>query len=91
MVACFGDLIYFGGILFRPEFDKRRGSWALNQERARLFFANKRQMFSKITIDRVKNEIREREEPLYMKEIPNLNEFLDEEYKFVPEYAPREV
>lgn len=85
MVATFGDLMYFGGILYRPEGGKR-GEWAINRERAMLFFANKNSIYTRIVFDRVTNEIIEKTEPLFLRQIPKLTEFLDKDYKFMPEY-----
>lgn len=88
MVASFGDLMYFGGLLYRPEHNKRRGHWAINRERAELFFSGKARLFTRVVIDRISNEIIEKTEPMHLKEVPDITEFLDSEFKFVPEYQP---
>lgn len=39
MIATFGDLVHFGGILYRPE-GKQRGHWGMNMRRASAFLRN---------------------------------------------------
>lgn len=90
MVATFGDLQYFGGILYRPD-GKGRGYWGINMERAAKFFSDAYAVNSRIVLDRITNAVIDRQEPLFMRQVPRLTKFLDSEFRYVPEYQPEVI
>lgn len=82
MYATFGNVVHFGGIFFK----QGKGKWGINRERAEQFFANELEVPTKVLVDHKTKEIISREDYRTLKKIPELTEFLNEEFKFEPEY-----
>lgn len=58
--ARFGDLVRFGGLVYKPKDDKgetRKAWFGLNMGRAKEFFAGTREIPVQITINQITNEI----------------------------------
>lgn len=58
--ARFGDLVRFGGIVYKPKDDEgnsRKAWFGLNMARAKEFFSGKRQIPVQITLNQITNEI----------------------------------
>jgi hypothetical protein len=75
--ARFGDLVRFGGLIYKPKLygKTRKAYYGLNMARAKEFFAGTRTIPVQITLDQITNEI-VGEVPCYVKEFPKLATFL---------------
>lgn len=77
--ARFGDLVRFGGIVYKPEGDdgKEKGLFGINMARAKEFFAGTRQIPVWIVLNQLTNEI---EDAKYVSvgEFPSLVQLLNE-------------
>lgn len=82
--ARFGDLIMFGGLVYRPE-DKNRGYYGLNMERCENFFKRVYRIPLEIWKNPVTKELR-KENYVTVDQIPSIIEFLDEDQFYVAEY-----
>lgn len=80
--ARFGDLVYFGGILFK----QKKGSWGMNMERAELFLTNRATIAENVTKNPITGEITPSETRLLMRQIKGIKDFLDANGEFVIEY-----
>lgn len=71
--ARFGDLVRFGGLIYKPKlFGKsKKAYYGLNMARAKEFFAGTRTIPVQITLNQITNEIVD-EVPCYVKDFPNL-------------------
>ena len=84
LTATFGDLIYFGGILFKP--DGKRGHWGINFDRAELFLNNRATVAKYVIKDPVTKEVTPSETRVLMKQVKGVASMLDDEGEFVVEY-----
>lgn len=77
--ARFGDLVRFGGIVYRPKIDgeKRKAVYGINMERAREFFSGGRTIPVQIVLNQITNEIISQTE-CYYHEFPSLLAFIKE-------------
>jgi len=78
--ARFGDLVRFGGIVYKPKDANgktRKAFYGINRERASAFFCGDYQIPVSITINQITNEIID-EKRVGIKDIPELIEYLDE-------------
>ena len=78
--ARFGDLVRFGGLVYRPkddDGDKHKGLFGLNMARCKEFFRGEREIPVQITLNQITNEIVNAK---YIKvdQFPKLYEFLTE-------------
>jgi len=71
--ARFGDLVRFGGIIYKPV--DKKGEFGMNMQRAREFFGGERQIPVQIVLNQITNEI---EESHYVSitDFPELHELL---------------
>lgn len=82
-IARWGDWIHFGnGMVYKPE---GKGSWGLHMDRVAEFIAGKRQIPSKVLIDKV-NDQTEYLDYKYISEVSNLSKFLDEAGEYIVKY-----
>ena len=84
--ARFGDLVRFGGLLYKPENDdgdKEKAFYGLNMARAKEFFAGQREIPAWITINQLTNEIID-SKYVTIKDFPDLYRFLDEKGLYDP-------
>ena len=92
--ARFGDLIRFGGIVYKPKNaagETSKAHFGINMARAKEFFAGAREIPVQITLNQITNEIIEAK---YVKinDFPKLNELLTKEGLYDYEnYIPREL
>jgi len=86
LTATFGNLIYFGGILFKPD-DKKRGYWGINMQRAELFFANQLLVPEYVIKDPVTNVIEYSTSRVVMSNVKGIYDFLDANGDFKVEYV----
>jgi hypothetical protein len=82
--ARFGDLVMFGGLVFKPE-KGSRAHYGLNMERCEAFFKGSYEIPMKVLKDPVTGAI-EATEYKTIKDIPNILTLLDEEGFYKPEY-----
>lgn len=75
--ARFGDLVRFGGIIYKPE-DSRKAQFGINLERAGAFFRGEYEIPVSITINQITNEVIDRK-MVNIKDIPDLREYLDDD------------
>jgi len=83
--ARFGDLILFGGLVYKGGQSK----YGLNMERCEEFFAGKTKIPTRILKDPITKEI-EHFDYKTIRDIPGLVKFLDDEGLYQPHYEPRE-
>lgn len=83
--ARFGDLIMFGGLVYRPE-GKERGYYGLNMNRCDDFFAKKYQIPLDIWKDPVTGNL-QKENYVTIDEIPSLMHYLNDQEQYIVEYA----
>lgn len=81
--AHFGDWVYFGGILYKP--DKGRGYWGMNMERAKAFLDGK-SAINTVCIKDPLTQTHELSEEKFISQIRGIETFLDENKDYVPEY-----
>lgn len=68
----FGDLIRFGGVVYRPKTgEERKGNYGINMARAREFFHGTRMIPVQITLNQITNEIIDQVDA-YWYEFPSL-------------------
>lgn len=79
--AHFGDLVYFGGILYK----KRRGFWGMNMKRARAFLHGESQINTSAWKDPFTKKV-ELSDPRFISEVKDMKDLLTEDFMFVPEY-----
>lgn len=75
--ARFGDLIRFGGIVYRPESLKTKGMYGINMERARNFYSGSYRIPIQITLNQITNEVID-SHYITVNEVPSLKEFITE-------------
>jgi len=78
--ARFGDLVRFGGVVYKPKDEhgkSRKALFGLNMKRAKEFFAGKRDIPIQITLNQITNEIVE-SHYVTVRDFPKLIELLDE-------------
>lgn len=77
--ARFGDLVRFGGLVYRPKIDgdKRKALYGINMARAKEFFAGSRTIPVQIVLNQITNEIVSQTECHYH-EFPSLLAFIKE-------------
>ena len=84
--ARFGDLVRFGGVVYRPEVAigiASKGKYGINMERAATFFRGDYQIPLYIVINPVTREVVD-SHFVTVRDIPELARFLDAEGVFVP-------
>ena len=74
--ARFGDLIRFGGLVYKPE--KKKGSYGINMSRAKEFFEGKRKIPVQIVLNQITNEI-VAATYVYVYDFPNILELLNKD------------
>ncbi len=81
-IARWGDLVYFGGLVYKPQ---GKGTWGINLERCREFISGKSEIPTEIYKNPITKEITK---DAYRKinQIKNLSEFLDENKNYICEY-----
>ena len=77
--ARFGDLIRFGGLVYKPE--NKNGAYGLNMERTKEFFEGKRSIPIQLVLNQITNEI-VAATYIYVYEFPNILEFLNKDGLF---------
>jgi len=78
--ARFGDLVRFGGIVYKPkdaDGNSRKAWYGLNMKRARAFFAGEYDIPAQIKINQITDETIEKSERLKIGHFENLKYFLD--------------
>lgn len=78
--ARFGDLVRFGGILYKAkdeEGKREKGRYGMNMKRAKEFFNGERTIPMQIVIDQIKDEILEKTQ-VGINDIPELTAYLTE-------------
>ncbi len=77
--ARFGDLVRFGGIIYKPKEDgkSRKAFFGINMERAKEFFEGKRTIPVQITINQITGELID-QIPCHVSEFPALSKFIKE-------------
>lgn len=81
-IARWGDWVFFGGLVYKPE---GKGSWGLNIGRCRAFINGSIQIPTKAYKNPITNEIR-KDDMRYISEVKNLKEFMDENMQYVAKY-----
>lgn len=79
--ARFGDLIRFGGIVYKPkdaEGDSHKAQFGINMARAKEFFAGAREIPVQITLNQITNEIVDAQY-VTIKDFPKLSDLLTKE------------
>lgn len=84
--ARFSDLILFGGMVYRPDGERKGGYYGMNIGRVRDFLAGKYEVPTVILKDPLTGTL-EMTEPRNVHQIPNLTEFLDENQQYIASYA----
>jgi hypothetical protein len=74
--ARFGDLIRFGGLVYKPE--NKKGSYGINMSRAKEFFEGKRKIPVQIVLNQITNEI-VAATYVYVYDFPNILELLNKD------------
>lgn len=82
----FSDLILFGGLIYRPEGEKKGGYYGMNIERTEAFLSGRQPIKTLILKDPLSKTL-EHLEPRYIHEIPSLTEFLDENAQYIASYT----
>ena len=82
LTATFGNLVYFGGILFKYN----RGNWGIHMDRARLFLQNNATVPEYVTKHPITGEITKSESRVLMKHVKGMREFLDSRGEYIVEY-----
>lgn len=85
--ARFGDWVFFGGLAYKGE---KKGDWGINMKECEKFFCNKKMIATRILKDPITKQI-EKFDYKYMKDIPKLYEYLDENKLYDPNYEPRNL
>ena len=78
--ARFGDLVRFGGLVYRPKGDddeKHKGLYGLNMARCKEFYNGHREIPVQITLNQITNEII-KSKYISVRDFPELIKFLDE-------------
>lgn len=84
--ARFGDLVFFGGLVYRPETGgPKKGHYGLNMDRVREFFIGELAIHTIAWKNPMTKEIRY-EQRRFVHEIPRLTEFLDENRDYIAQY-----
>lgn len=81
--ARFGDWVMFGGLLYKPE--GRRGIWGMNMQRTTNFLNGDYSIPTVIWKDPVTKQLT-KEDYRFIREIPGLSRFLDEDGFYIVEY-----
>lgn len=84
--ARFSDWILFGGLIYRPEGEKKGGYYGMNMERVQAFLAGHLEIPTVILKDPLTGEL-EMTEKKTIYQIPNLTDFLDENQQYVAQYT----
>jgi hypothetical protein len=84
--ARFSDWILFGGLIYRPEGERKGGKYGMNMERVKDFLSGKLEIPTVIMKDPLTGEL-EMTEKKNVYQIPNLTEFLDENKQYIARYA----
>ena len=72
--ARFGDLVWFGGLVYKP--DHKKAHWGLNMQRCREFFRGQREIPVQVTINQLTNEIVAKK-MVKIGDFPRLQDLLD--------------
>ena len=88
IIARFGDMVLFGGILYHP--DGKKGEYGFNIERAKMFFTGKMAIPTKALKHPITGEITFSDERTIDK-IRNLSSFLDENREYIARYEGNSV
>lgn len=83
--AHFGDLVYFGGILYKI----KKGVWGMHMRRAKAFLHGEK-MINTEAWKTPGEEGAEEFAPKFVSQVKDIKELLDENYFFVPEYESTE-
>lgn len=81
-IARFGDWIYFGGLVYKPE---GKGSYALDIERVRKFFGGSLEIPTSVWKNPITHQLKA-ECLRYIYEIPHLGQFLDANQSYIFRY-----
>lgn len=84
-VARFGDWLFFGGLVYRP--DRIKGHYGLNMQRCWEFFTGKLAIHSSVWKNPITHELRY-DELRTISQIPALKDFMNSKKEFTVEYAP---
>ena len=85
IIARFGDWVMFGGLVYKQS----KGNYGLNMERCQEFFQNKIQIPTKIWKDPITGDLIKADYK-FAREIPELAGMLDENGKYIANYANAE-
>lgn len=92
--ARFGDLVRFGGLIYKPKLygKTKKAYYGLNMARAKEFFAGNRTIPIQITLDQITNEI-VGEVPCHVYDFPKLKELLRKDglYDYEKDVLPRSL
>ena len=83
-IARFGDLVLFGGLVYRPK-GKKKGNYGINVQRTRDFFAGKYEIPTSIWKNPITKTL-SKEKYCFIDDIPSLYEFLDKNQEFIARY-----
>ncbi len=85
--ANFGKWILFGGLMFRPHDDPRKGNFEFNIERTEAFMSRKLKIPRRMWKNPITKECSYEEKDLaYIDEFPHIKEFLDEDGYYITNY-----
>lgn len=84
--ARFGDLVRFGGIVYKPDQDghSRKGLFGINMARAKEFFAGKRKIPVVLTLNQITNKVIA-SQYVDINHFPRLSAYLNEHGLYDPE------
>lgn len=85
VTANFGNWLLFGGLLFRPEENKKKGHYQFNTERTEAFFRGELEIPMTIWKNPLTGEL-SMEDYGTIDKIPDLREMLDEDGYYVAQY-----
>lgn len=80
-IARFGDLVYYGGILYK----RGNGKWGINMRRAKAFLRGESSINTVALLDPLTGE-HELMNPKYIYQLRGLKSFLDDAGNYVAEY-----
>jgi hypothetical protein len=82
----FGDWVYFGGLIYRPEGGKERAQYGMHIGRVEEFLSGNRKIPTLAIKDPLSGQV-DLEEEKYIHEIPHLTEFLNEHQQYIARYV----
>lgn len=83
--ARFGDWVLFGGLLHK----EGKGNYVIHKERCREFFRGELKIPTAVWKDTVTGKVVEKVDEKTINEIEGLEQLLDEEGRYIPEYRER--